>query len=196
MGERGELWAALLPVADVFEELAVHWYIGGSVASSQTGIARATQDADLVADLRLAQAQPFISTLKKGYYLSPERILDAIRRRGSFNLLHLETMFKVDVFVMPDTPYARLAMARRISLEVPELDRALDFAAPEDTVLAKLEWYEKGRRVSDRQWYDLQGVLRLQGETLDLAHLRRWARELAVEELLERALEDAGLAGG
>ena len=69
----------------------------------------------------------------------------------------------------------------------------LFFASPEDTVLAKLEWYRKGGEVSDRQWRDLLGVLKVQGETLDRAYLDHWAGELDVSDLLHRALEEAGL---
>lgn len=195
MTEQPELWAALLPVVDALESLRVSYYVGGSVASSFTGIARATQDADVVADLRLAHALPLTAALEGQFYISQDRVLAAIRNRRSFNVIHLATAFKVDVFVSPETPFARQTMARRVALEIPELGRALDFCSAEDIVLNKLQWYEMGNRASDRQWYDLQGVLRLQGERLDLAHLRQWARDLGLEELLEQALGEADAGG-
>ncbi len=191
MSEQPELWQALLPVVEALDALGVDYYVGGSVASSFTGIARATQDADLVADLRPAHALLLSAALEDAYYLSRERVTQAIRRRSSFNVIHLATMFKIDVFVMARSPYARRSMARRTSLEIPEVGRPLDFSAPEDIVLNKLEWYRKGNEVSDRQWYDLQGVLRLQWEYLDFDYLHRWARELGLETLLERALSES-----
>ena len=101
----------------------------------------------------------------------------------------------MDVFVSKDTPFARENMARRISHEVPGLGRSLYFSSPEDIVLHKLLWYAEGGGVSDRQWYDLQGVLRLQAKALDLDYLRAWADRLGMAELLLRALEEAGLRG-
>jgi hypothetical protein len=193
MTDRPELWAALLPVVDALESQQVPYYVGGSVASSFTGIARATQDADLVADLRTAHVSRFVQALEESYYISSDRVRSAVRDRKSFNLIHLETAFKVDVFVLPLGAFARKAMDRRVPLEVPEAGRVLDFCSPEDIVLSKLQWYEAGARVSDRQWYDLQGVLRLQGELLDLDYLRRWGRVLGVGELLEKALGEAGV---
>ncbi len=193
MTDQPELWAAVLPVVEALETLDVPYYIGGSVASSFTGVARATQDADLVAGLRIAHALPLIEALRERYYISRDRVLEATRKRKSFNVIHLETAFKVDIFVQPETGFARQAMARRVALEVVDVGRTFDFSAAEDLVLSKLEWYELGNRVSDRQWYDLQGVLRLQGERLDLEHLRRWAGELGLGELLEKALREAGL---
>jgi len=64
-------------------------------------------------------------------------------------------------------------------------------ASAEDTVLSKLEWYRLREGVSDRQWQDVLGVLKVQGERLDLAYLRQWAAELGVAELLEKAIAEA-----
>ena len=188
-----DLWMALLPVVEAPEALGVPYHVGGSVASSLTGISRATQDADLVADLRPPHAAPLAKVLQGRYYVDVERIEHAIRTRRSFNAIHLDTMYKVDVFVSKDTPFARENMTRRVALEVPGLDRSLYFSSPEDIVLHKLLWYNEGGGVSDRQWYDLQGVLRLRGRTVDLAYLRAWAERLDIADLLRRALREAGL---
>jgi hypothetical protein len=188
-----DFWPALLPVIEALEALGVPYHVGGSVASSFIGIARATQDVDLVADLQLPHAAPFARSLEGRYYADPERIAYAIRRRTSFNVIHLETVYKVDVFVSQDTPFARGNMERRISFEFPELGRSLYLASPEDIVLHKLLWYADAGGVSDRQWYDLQGVLRLQGKSLDHRYLRSWASRLGVADLLERAFGEAGL---
>jgi hypothetical protein len=191
-----ELWDALFPVVEALVALGVPYYVGGSVASSVTGVARATLDVDLVAALSLEHAEPLAAALSQHYYADVEMIQHAIRRRRSFNVIHLASMFKIDVFVPEDTPFARSNMQRRVAVEVPEAGRALYFCAPEDIVLHKLLWYRAGSGVSDRQWYDLQGVLRLQDQSLDLAHLRWWAAELGIAALLHRALDEAGLGGG
>jgi len=62
---------------------------------------------------------------------------------------------------------------------------------PEDVVLSKLEWYRVGGETSERQWADVLGVLRVQEGCLDLEYARRWAVDLGVADLLERALQDA-----
>ncbi len=193
MTEQPDLWSALLPVVDLFESLHIPYYVGGSVASSYSGVARATQDADVVASLRTANVPPLIAKLQDRYYFSRERIVTAVRDKKSFNLIHLETSFKIDVFVSTGDSFSAETMARRVSIEIAEVQRRLDFCSPEDIVLHKLLWYEEGNRISDRQWYDLQGVLRLQGKNLDLVYLRRLANQLDLKDLVEEALGEAGL---
>ena len=189
-----ELWEALLPVVDALVALDVPYCVGGSVASSFAGVARATLDVDLVADVRLAHAEPLDDALTLDYYVDVDMIREAIGRRGTFNVIHLATMFKIDVFVMEATAFARENMDRRVAIEIPDLGRALYFTSPEDIVLHKLLWYVMGGNVSDRQWYDLQGVLRLQADRLDLAYMRQWADHLKTLDLLHQAFEEAGLS--
>ena len=194
MPPQSELWDALLPIVEVLVALDVPYYVGGSIASSVTGVARATLDADLVAALRPEYAEPLAALLLPHYYVDTEMIQSAVRRSSNFNVIHLATMFKVDIFVPQDTPFARENMRRRIALEVPEIGRTLYVCAPEDIVLLKLLWYAAGSGVSDRHWYDLQGVLRLQAHGLDLAYLRHWAVVLGIRALLQRILEEEGLS--
>jgi len=195
MSSEADLWQAVLPVVDALETLSAKYYIGGSIASSFAGIARFTQDADLVADLRPAHAVALAQRLQASYYVDGERIARAIEGRRSFNAIHLATAFKVDVFVVGDLPFAREALVRRVAIRIPDLGRVLYFSSAEDIVLQKLQWFADGGGVSDRQWHDLQGVLRVQGQTLDLDYLGTWASRLGLAELLLRALDEAGLGG-
>jgi hypothetical protein len=48
-----------------------------------------------------------------------------------------------------------------------------------------------GDEVSDRQWRDILGVLKTREGELDLDYLRKWAKELKVTDLLDRALSES-----
>jgi hypothetical protein len=186
---------ALVPVVDAFEQLEIPYYIGGSVASLVYGMYRTTADADLIADLRIEHVQPLVRLLKDTYYIDADMIRDAIRYRSEFNVLHLETMFKVDVFIQKTRSFDQ-EVRRRIrqnKLKTVGDTRLFCLESPEDLILNKLEWYKMGGGVSDRQWNDILGVLKVQGALLDFVYLRKWAAALDVTELLNRALEDAGL---
>jgi hypothetical protein len=189
-----EILAAITPVVEAFEELGVAYHIGGSVASSAYGILRATFDADLVADLRLEHVRPLVKQLEAEYYIDADAVRDAIRRRGSFNAIHLDTMLKVDVFIPKTRAFDQEELRRTRQEILIEGTRPFYMASPEGTILNKLEWYRMGGEVSDRQWNDILGVLKVKGTALDMAYMQRWAKALQVTDLLERALVEAGMS--
>lgn len=181
-----------LKVTGVLEWLGVPYLIGGSLASTLYGMVRTTQDSDIVAEMRLEHARAFVAALQDEFYIDEEMIVESIQRNSSFNIIHRETMFKVDVFVPRARPFlqSQLARAQKQTFAL-ETEISAQFASPEDTILAKLEWYRVGGEVSERQWRDILGVLKTRGETLDLDYLQQWASELKVSDLLERALQQA-----
>ena len=188
-----DILAAITPIVEALEELGIPYHIGGSVASSLYGLPRLTIDADLVADIRMKHVRPLVKQLETDYYIDEDMIRDAIRRQSSFNIIHLDTMLKVDVFI-PKTRLFDQEELRKVRQEVlSEGTRPFNIASPEGTILNKLEWYRMGGEVSDRQWNDILGVLKVQGTNLDIVYLERWAADLSVTDLLERALVDAGL---
>lgn len=176
-------------VTRILEKLDVRYLIGGSLASTLHGMVRTTQDSDIVADLRPEHKEVFVRDLTEEFYIDKELIAEAIAQRSSFNIIHRESFFKVDVFVPKSRPFVeeQLSRAQRQILSVEPPAEAM-VATPEDTILSKLEWYRIGGEVSERQWRDVLGILEVQGGNLDLNYLRRWAKELKVSDLLDAAL--------
>ena len=74
-----------------------------------------------------------------------------------------------------------------------ESSRKFYLSSPEDIILNKLQWYQKGGRVSQQQWKDILGVLKVQGNKLDLEYLKHWASMLNLSDLLSRSFDDAGM---
>jgi hypothetical protein len=181
-----------LEFAGVLERLGVAYVAVGSLASSMHGEPRSTDDIDLVADLRPTQVEALLAALGEAYYVSADAVHDAVARGGSFNAIHFSTAVKVDVFVVGGDAFdaERVARGRRIRIvQDPPQDLTVDTA--EYTVLRKLEWYRRGGAASDRQWRDVQGVVRAQGDRLDRAAMTAWASRLGISDLLERALREA-----
>ncbi len=192
--ETQDILTVLEPVIRAFEQLGIAYYIGGSVASSAHGIFRATLDVDLVADVKPCHVRLLVNMLQAEYYIDEEMILEAIRRRASCNLIHLETMHKVDIFMLKQTPYDTESFDRRRK-NMLDKEQGLEFylASAEDIILIKLEWFRMGDEVSEKQWNDVLGVLKVQNKALDMGYLRHWAAEVNLTELFEQALEDAGM---
>ena len=190
-----DILVPIIPLANALEQLGVIHYIGGSVASSAYGLPRTTIDADVIAYLRVEHVQPLVKMLEDQYYIDADMIRDAIRHRSEFNIIHYATNLKVDVFMPKTRPYDEEVRHRMQQQALDEADNNHLFylESPEDVILTKLEWYNMSGGVSDRQWGDILGVLKVQGKALDFAYLHHWAQELGVTEQFTRALEDAGL---
>jgi hypothetical protein len=179
---------ALEPLINALQSLDISYRVVGSVASSVQGLVRATLDVDMVANLQAQHIPTLTAQLKDSYYLDPEMMTEAVQRGSSFNLIHLETMIKIDVFILGKRDYDRISFERE-RLETLD-DLQLSFKTPEDIILGKLEWFEKTDRTSDRQWRDIVGLMKTRDD-LDSGYLRQWASDLGVLGLLEKASRES-----
>ncbi len=189
---QGEATRVTLLVTQTLEQLGIPYAVGGSLASSLHGVMRSTLDVDIVADMKLEHIQPLVATLSKEFYADDEMMKDAIEHHSSFNLIHYETAFKVDIFICKLRPFDEMQLQRRRTVVIAtDPEQSVYVASPEDTILAKLEWYRMGGEVSDRQWRDILGVLKTRAGELDLSYLKEWAPQLKVADLLERAIQES-----
>ncbi len=190
---QGEATRITLLVTQTLERIGIPYAVGGSFASSLHGVMRSTLDVDIVADMKREHIPPLVAALSKEFYADDEMMTDAIEHHGSFNLIHYETAFKVDVFIRKLRAFDQMQLERRrTSIIATDPEQSIYVTSPEDTVLSKLEWYRLGGEISDRQWRDILGVLKTRAGELDLDYLRKWANELKVTDLLERALKEMG----
>jgi hypothetical protein len=182
-------------VARALEEIGIPYLVGGSLASSRYGLPRTTQDVDLVVDLREDQVVRLVNVLQDEFYIDAGMIREAIAQRSCFNVIHLQAAYKVDLFLIKADTWAQMEMARRRTERTGPDDSSvtLNFCSPEDIILHKLDWYRLGGGVSDRQWSDVLGVLKVQASALEGAYLRHWTSELGLTELLDRAMREAGV---
>jgi hypothetical protein len=173
-------------VIKALENCGINYLIGGSLGSSIHGIPRATLDADLVADIDNIHVKRLVEKLKDEFMVDADMIYDAVKRRGCFNIIHLKTMFKVDIFILKNNPYEIMEFTRRKPELLSDPDMFANVATPEDIVLNKLLWYQDGGGVSERQWEDAKGVLKVQGKSMDYQYLEHWAEILGIKELMVR----------
>ena len=188
-----DLIQATRDVIAILDALEIPYCVGGSLASSVHGIPRATMDGDVVAALELRHCRPLSDALSANFLVSLDAVIQAVHGEKSFNAIHRESFVKVDVFAIQQRGWQQSQMQRRQLGPLGNQENTPVFlASPEDTILAKLDWHRLGGGVSDRQWGDVLGVIKMQGTGLDLDYLRKWAAHLHLTESLERALRDGG----
>lgn len=150
-------------------------------------------DVDLVADMTDAHVSEFLKCFGQDFYLSEPAIRDAIRRKSCFNLIHLPTSFKVDVFVSRQRPFDITAM-NRAKLEQLGDSQVLEIqiATPEDAIISKLEWYRKTNETSERQWDDVTRLLKLLGDAAEVEYAIHEPTEMGEDnkDLFRRILRD------
>jgi len=178
-------------MAGIFDELGLRYALGGSMASSLLGEPRSTVDVDMAVAMDRASGEALLERVGPEFYVPVESARAAIRSRSSFNLVDTANALKVDIFVLGDGLLDRMQIERRVLVEIPGAPAGIWVTSAEDQVLRKLDWYRQGERVSDRQWRDVVGILRVHGGSIDRAYLAASARAVDLENDLEEALRQA-----
>ncbi len=171
-------------IIETLEDLHVPYALVGSMASGAYGEPRMTRDIDLIADLRPEHVSRLCAAFPAAeYYISREAAMEAVLRRGQFNLIHAASANKVDIMLPRRGPWEeqQLVRARRLRI-LP--DRDCSVAAPEDVIIAKMRYYRDGG--SEKHLRDIAGILKVSGALVDREYLARWAETLGLGEIWYR----------
>ncbi len=156
----------------------------GSMVSNYWGIPRTTHDLDFVIQLPPSDAPKMVNAFRSDFFLDEAAIHAAYRPPFQFNAIDTRSPLKVDFWLLRQEPFEREMFARRIRAVV--FGETAWIATAEDVILHKLYWNRL--TPSERQLGDAAGVVSVQKDHLDVEHLRRWASELKVSDLLENLL--------
>lgn len=178
-------------MAAIFDELGLRYALGGSMASSLLGEPRSTVDVDMAVAMDPASGEALLERVAAEFYVPIDSARAAIRSQSSFNLVDTANALKVDIFVLGHGLLDRMQIERRVLVDVPGSTCGIWVTSAEDQVLRKLDWYRHGERVSDRQWRDVVGILRVHRDSLDHAYLSTSAQALDLAEDLDDALRQA-----
>ena len=161
--------------------------LSGSICSGFHGQPRATNDADIVIDASNEQLMSFASSLGPDYYISKEAVIQAFNDNSMFNIIDIQTGWKADLILRKKRAYSKQEFSRRTNTTL--MGMSLWILSPEDSILSKLEW-SKGRE-SQMQFKDALGVIMVQWNNLDFDYLKKWAKELQIQDSLEQLLKEA-----
>ncbi|MEM9151268.1 MAG: hypothetical protein AAGB19_12545 [Cyanobacteria bacterium P01_F01_bin.3] len=194
LGSEPNVWADSDPfdlaceLHSILNRIGVDYFVTGGVAACCHGEPRATVDLDLVIQIESKDVDILGKTLEESGFYVPQINLENIATgvEKSLNIIHQEKCTKADLIVASMEPFDISRMSRREFVEP-----GFYICSAEDTILKKLNWSRRSQ--SEKQWRDVQTILRIQSDSLDFEYMNHWAIALAVEEALQDALSDAGL---
>lgn len=163
--------------------VGLRYMVTGSLAAIAYGEPRLTLDVDIVLELADHELARLTEAFREpAFYCPPLEVLRVEQRRpqrGHFNLIHLDSGLKADVYLAGRDPFHAWAMARRRAIVVNDLKAW--FAPPEYVILRKLQFYQEGQ--SEKHLQDIQGILRCSSQMLDMAWLNHTLRDQGLEPL-------------
>jgi len=168
----------LRDVSQRLEGQGIKFMLTGSVAMNYYAQPRMTRDIDLVVALNETQTEEFVSLFESDYYLDKKNVADAISRRGMFNLIHNETVIKVDFVVLKSDSYRLEEFARRMTITLGDFQTWI--VSREDLILSKLLWAKDSE--SEMQRRDVRNLITPE---CDMNYLRSHAEFLGVIKDLE-----------
>jgi len=165
----------LLRITTALEQAGLAYMLTGSFASAYYGSPRSTQDIDLVIAGTSPQLRAFVESLPGNkYYVDLEAATEAHQRESMFNIIDLESGWKIDLIFRKSRAFSQEEFKRRQTVNIQ--GTRLFVASAEDVVIAKLEWAKRAQ--SQRQIEDAAGIMKIQGNSLDRSYLEKWIREL------------------
>lgn len=160
------------------------YMLTGSMASNAWGIPRTTHDLDFVIQLAPSNIGRLVDAFQPDYFVDEQAIRSAYRPPHQFNLIHVPSALKIDFWLLKPDPFEQEMFRRRVSDQW--MGEKVYLATPEDVLLHKLLWHRI--TPSQRQLGDVGGIVAVQQGRLDEAYLRKWGRDLGLQDLLDEAL--------
>ena len=170
-------------ISKKFGELGIAYMLTGSMAMNYYAQPRMTRDIDVVITVGLQDVERVIELFRPDYYVSEQSIRESLAQESIFNLIHNESVIKVDCIVRKANEYRKTEFERRQKISI--LDFTTFITTKEDLIISKLFWAKDSH--SEIQLADVKNLL----ETgYDADYLRRWTRVLQLDSLLKECLNE------
>ncbi len=172
-----DLKITLADIIAVLSARQIKFHLTGGIASSFYGEPRFTQDIDIVIRVAVgSQLNGLIEGLSHKFILDHVIVEGAVRRKSLFQVLHEETMIKID-FHIGEAIEGELERSRNEEILT---GITVPLVSNEDAILSKLIWIKKGSAKSQQ---DVQMMLK-RNSNIDMDYLRKQAAKLDLEAIL------------
>lgn len=182
--ENGEQMNEIDIVRDIscrFEEARIPYMLTGSMAMNYYAQPRMTRDIDVVIGIVPEDVERVAILFRPDYYVSEDNIRESVAHESIFNLIHQESVIKVDCIIRKSSQYRRLEFDRRQTISIRDFTTFI--VSKEDLIISKLLWAKDS--VSEVQLADVRNLL---ATRYDADYLHHWTRELGLNNLLQQCL--------
>lgn len=173
----------LKDVCERLDRAGIAYMITGSVAMNYYAQPRMTRDIDIVVKLTSEDGPRIQIAFKEDYYLPTDEIAEAVRLEHMFNIVHLDSVVKIDMIVCKSAKYRQTEFSRRQEIELPGFRAWI--VSKEDLILSKLVW-----ALDSHSELQLRDVRNLLATGTDMEYLSKWAKMLEVETLLRECRDE------
>ncbi len=170
-------------VARRLNDAEIDYMLSGSVALTFYGRPRMTRDIDIVVMIPLSAVDRFVELFEQDFYIDRDMITDAIRNQSMFNIIHLETVIKVDFIIRKNQEYRILEFNKRKKMKLE--DQEISVVSLEDLIISKLYWAKDS--FSEMQIKDIVSLLDL---NFDMDYVEEWCARLGLNSILGRVLDE------
>lgn len=175
----------LKDVVSRLEKTGIEYMMTGSMAMTVYATPRMTRDIDIIIQVSSGDAGKIVALFRDDFYIDETSVRQAVRDRGMFNIIHNDSVIKIDFIVRKNEAYRIEEFSRRQTVNIE--GAFISVAAPEDLILSKLIWVKLSG--SELQFRDVRQMMRAQPK-LDDTYLKKWSKKLGIEDLLRKASED------
>lgn len=173
----------LKEVAQKLNKAQIAYVISGSIAANYYTIPRMTRDIDVVIELKNADIDRFIKLFRDDFFVDEDMVAQEVNKRGMFNLIHTQSVIKLDFILRKESPWQVSMFLRRQKITVDRVD--IWWASLEDLIIAKLWWAKES--LSELQLNDVRNLVTSSSQ-IDRAYIDRWVRDLDLKNVYQKVL--------
>ena len=173
-------------VCQRLEQVDVPYMLTGSFAANFYAVPRMTRDIDIVIEILKSDVDKIFHSFKNEFYIDAEPISEAIKHQGMFNIIHNESVFKIDFIIRKDSSYRNTEFQRKRRIQLD--NTGIWIVSPEDLIISKLYWAKDN--LSQVQISDVNNLLK-SIKCLDNEYIQLWIENLKLNHVYNMVKTDA-----
>ena len=166
----------LKDICNKLDNARIEYMLTGSFAMAFYSTPRMTRDIDIIIKVSPKDIHQIIDLFKNDFYISQAAFEEALKNTTMFNIIHNDTVMKIDFIIRKNEEYRVNEFLRRQKISID--DTLISVVSPEDLILSKLFWAKDSN--SELQLRDVRAI-KAAVKNIDDDYIKKWAKKLNLE---------------